>query len=83
MWFKIDPHELAVFIALEGEPMGDWEKDMYAAARMQAEAMLRRSAKREFGTPAAEGNVELRSEQKSIGGGSERRYRHRGHRPRR
>jgi len=52
MWFKIDPHELAVFIALEGQPMGDWEPDMYAAARRQAEAMLRRCSKRLCGQKA-------------------------------
>ncbi len=54
MWFKIDSHELAVFIALEGEPMGDWERDMYVAARRQAEAMISRSVKRRLGTPNPE-----------------------------
>jgi hypothetical protein len=62
MWFKIDPHELAVFIALENEPMGDWEMDMYAAARRQGEAMLHRSTERGFGAPGANQDSEPQSE---------------------
>jgi sRNA-binding protein len=77
MWFKIDPHELAVFIALEGEPMGHWEKDMYVAARRQAEAMLRRSAKRGFGRSAAQDRSELEPEPESTQADPEPRFRHR------
>jgi hypothetical protein len=74
MWFKIDPHELAVFIAVEGKPMGDWEKDMYAAARRQAEAMLRRSAKRGFGVEKDAEPAETKRDPVTI---SQPRLRHR------
>jgi hypothetical protein len=52
-WIKIDEHELAVFLAICGEPMGDYEPDLYMVARRQAANMLHRDEKRRRAAVAA------------------------------